>query len=107
MHFEFKTFLQGFLIIEDRISMAHSLETRVPFLDNHLADLAWRMKPTFKLKADSLEHSSNNGYFESAEGKLILRKAMQNYLPKNSSISTNKDFTPGRKLVPWPVNEIY
>jgi asparagine synthase (glutamine-hydrolysing) len=94
LHFEFKTFLHGFLIIEDRISMAHSLETRVPFLDNQLADLAWRMKPTLKLKADSLEQNTNNGYFESAEGKLILRKAMQNYLPEEFLYQRKQGFSP-------------
>lgn len=34
--FERKTFLHGLLVLEDKISMAHSMETRVPFLDNHL-----------------------------------------------------------------------
>ena len=34
--FERKTFLHGLLVAEDKISMAHSLETRVPYLDNHL-----------------------------------------------------------------------
>ena len=40
LYFERKTFLNGLLVVEDRVSMAHSLEARVPFLDNALADLA-------------------------------------------------------------------
>ena len=40
LYFERKTFLNGLLVVEDRVSMAHSLEARVPFLDNGLADLA-------------------------------------------------------------------
>jgi asparagine synthase (glutamine-hydrolysing) len=33
-----KTYLVGLLVLEDKVSMAHSLETRVPLLDNELVD---------------------------------------------------------------------
>jgi asparagine synthase (glutamine-hydrolysing) len=33
-----KTYLAGLLTLEDKLSMAHSLETRVPLLDNELVD---------------------------------------------------------------------
>jgi asparagine synthase (glutamine-hydrolysing) len=33
-----KTYLAGLLVLEDKVSMAHSLETRVPLLDNELVD---------------------------------------------------------------------
>ncbi len=33
----------GLLVVEDRVSMAHSLEVRVPFLDNELVDVARRI----------------------------------------------------------------
>ena len=32
-HFDFKTLLPALLQVEDRMSMAHGLESRVPFLD--------------------------------------------------------------------------
>ena len=32
-HFDFKTLLPALLHVEDRVSMAHGLESRVPFLD--------------------------------------------------------------------------
>ena len=40
LYFEAKTFLHGLLVVEDKLSMAHSLETRVPYLDNDLVDFA-------------------------------------------------------------------
>jgi asparagine synthase (glutamine-hydrolysing) len=40
LYFEAKTFLHGLFVVEDKLSMAHSLETRVPFMDNDLVDLA-------------------------------------------------------------------
>ena len=43
LYFEAKTFLHGLLVVEDKLSMAHGLETRVPFLDNDLVDFAMRV----------------------------------------------------------------
>ena len=40
LYFEAKTFLHGLLVVEDRVSMANSLEVRVPFLDNELVEIA-------------------------------------------------------------------
>jgi len=40
LYFEAKTFLHGLLIVEDKLSMAHGLETRLPFLDNDVVDFA-------------------------------------------------------------------
>jgi asparagine synthase (glutamine-hydrolysing) len=94
LYFEFKTFLHGFLVIEDRLSMAHGLETRVPFLDNDLVDLAWRLTPTLKLKSETFKENKTNVYFESAEGKAILRSAMQNYLPKEFLHQVKQGFSP-------------
>ncbi|MBP2434214.1 asparagine synthase (glutamine-hydrolyzing) [Bradyrhizobium elkanii] len=35
-----KTYLAGLLMVEDKVSMAHGLEARVPLLDNRVIDLA-------------------------------------------------------------------
>ena len=49
LYFEAKTFLHGLLVVEDKLSMAHGLETRVPFLDNDLVDFAMRVPVRRKL----------------------------------------------------------
>ncbi len=41
--FEARTFLHSLLVIEDKVSMAHSLEARVPFLSNAFVDQAIRI----------------------------------------------------------------
>lgn len=47
MYIDAKTYMHGLLVLEDKLSMAHSLETRVPLLDNELVDyildLPWSM----------------------------------------------------------------
>ena len=71
-----KTFLNGFLVTEDRMGMAHGLETRVPFLDNELVDLAWRIPPAMKVSLDHVA-AGGNGHVTSADGKQVLRRAMR------------------------------
>jgi asparagine synthase (glutamine-hydrolysing) len=51
----------------DRMSMAVSLEARVPFLDHRVVEFAWSLPESFKMRALS--------------SKSILRKAMMGHLP--------------------------
>lgn len=94
LYFEFKTFMHGYLVTEDRISMAHSLESRVPFLDNDLADLAWSIPPSKKLDINSLVCASGQGHIASIDGKRILRQAMEKYLPKEFTQMPKQGFSP-------------
>jgi asparagine synthase (glutamine-hydrolysing) len=90
LYFEAKTFLNGLLVVEDKLSMAHGLETRVPFLDNELADFAMKLPAATKLgnltevlALDENESGNKRArYFErTRDGKLILRKMMNRYIP--------------------------
>jgi len=84
--FEARTFLHGLLVVEDKLSMAHSLETRVPFLDNDLVDFAMNVPVRLKLSnLDNIIRADENEvvkYFERTnDGKVILRKVMSRYVP--------------------------
>ena len=92
-HFEFQTFLHGILLIEDKISMAHGLEVRTPFLDNPLADFAFRLPPEYKLNVAALLQQSGRGYVTSADGKHILRKAMRYFLPASYTQQPKQGFS--------------
>jgi asparagine synthetase B (glutamine-hydrolysing) len=92
LYFEMKTFLHGFLVTEDRISMAHGLETRVPLLDNELVDLAWRIPPRLKVDARRLA-AGGNGHLSATEGKQILRRAMRHYLPEEFTNQPKQGFS--------------
>ncbi|MEW6756533.1 MAG: asparagine synthase (glutamine-hydrolyzing) [Candidatus Latescibacterota bacterium] len=90
LYFECKTFLHGFFVVEDKLSMAHGLETRVPFLDNDVVDFAMRIPVHYKLASlERIVAMDENVagklalYQErTGDGKLILRQAMQRLAPE-------------------------
>jgi asparagine synthase (glutamine-hydrolysing) len=89
--FEAKTFLHGLLIVGDRLAMAHSLEERVPFLDDDLVALAQRIPVNLKLgnferfKAMSDDEARRFlGYVETDDGKQVLRHAMAHLIPRET-----------------------
>lgn len=76
LYFDFKTFLHGLLVVEDKVSMAHALEVRVPFLDNDLVDLALRLPPSLKIR-NGVSAGQNQEGAPTRDGKLVLRAAMR------------------------------
>jgi asparagine synthase (glutamine-hydrolysing) len=102
LYFEAKTFLHGLLVVEDKLSMAHSLESRVPFLDNDLADFAMRLPARLKLgnlgevvRMNENEPGSKTAkYFEKTkDGKLLLRKMMERHIPKKITSGVKQGFS--------------
>lgn len=102
LYFEAKTFLHGLLVVEDKLSMAHSLETRVPFLDNDLVDFA--MKIPTRLKLGNLNDviglnenepgSKTAKYFQKTrDGKLLFRKVMERHIPKTITDREKQGFS--------------
>lgn len=102
LYFEAKTFLHGLLVVEDKLSMAHSLETRVPFLDNDLVDFAMRCPVALKLnnlsKVVRISENEPGGkgekYFRKTnDGKQILRDAMANFVPAEIIAAEKQGFS--------------
>ena len=102
LYFEAKTFLHGLLVVEDKLSMVHSLETRVPFLDNDLVDFA--MACPVRLKLTNLESvrqrdenapgsKSDDFLLTQGDGKQILRDVMARYLPPDVTTYAKQGFS--------------
>jgi asparagine synthase (glutamine-hydrolysing) len=102
LYFEAKTFLHGLLVVEDKLSMAHSLETRVPFLDNDLVDFAMRLPVRLKLRNlgevtrlnENEAGAKTSKYFQrTSDGKLALRQVMARHIPKAVAESEKQGFS--------------
>ena len=79
LYIETKTRLPGWILWKsDRLSMAHSVEARVPFMDHHLVELAAAMPPYLKL----------NGWDE----KYILRQLVIPQLPQHPQYFKKRAF---------------
>lgn len=92
--FEFRSFLHGLLLVEDKISMAHGMEVRVPFLDNALVDLAFRIPISRKLDIQRIACVESGQHFNADEGKIILRQAMRHFLPESYIRQPKQGFSP-------------
>jgi len=74
-HFDYKTLLPALLHVEDRVSMAASIESRVPILDTRIMEIVACAPPSMK--------------FQGGETKALLKRAVQNIVP--ASILSRKD----------------
>lgn len=89
LYFEIKTFLPGLLLVGDKLSMAHGLEERFPFLDNALVSFAQKIPVRHKLGNLELLMRLNENEFgnkfkkyeEYNDGKNVLRKSMLDIVP--------------------------
>jgi asparagine synthase (glutamine-hydrolysing) len=102
LYFEAKTFLHGLFVVEDKLSMAHGLESRVPFMDNDLVDFAMQCPVHLKLNnlAEVLRINENEQgdkkttYFQKTnDGKQILRDMMARYIPEDITKAEKQGFS--------------
>ena len=91
LYVDAKTFLHGILVIEDKLSMAHSLESRVPFLDNELVDFTTRIPSKYMLNDHWTESARSD---INVSGKYILRRAMDKILPREIIENRKQGFSP-------------
>ena len=69
MYWDTLSYLPDDILVKvDRAAMAVSLETRVPFLDPRVIDLAWTMSSKLKIRK--------------GEGKWVLRQVLNRYVPR-------------------------
>ncbi len=91
LYLDIKTYLVELLMKQDQMSMATSIESRVPFLDHKLVEFAARIPARYKIRFFS--------------GKYLLRKAMARELPAEALRRNKKGFpTPVR---PWLRNQLF
>jgi asparagine synthase (glutamine-hydrolysing) len=78
LRFDQATYLEELLAKQDQMSMAASLESRVPFLDHHLIDWAAQLPPNVKLRGSN--------------GKALVRLAAERVLPQSITQARKRGF---------------
>jgi asparagine synthase (glutamine-hydrolysing) len=85
-YLEFKLRLPELLLMRvDKITMATSVEARVPFLDHHLVEYAMGLPPAMKVNGKT--------------GKYILKRALETILPQDLLYSKKRGF--GAPIREW------
>jgi asparagine synthase (glutamine-hydrolysing) len=90
---EMKTLLPGYLLSSqgDRMSMAHSVEGRYPFLDHRLVEKAFSYPDNYKLKGFSQKHILRDAFRDVLPASIIDRPKQPYQAPDLKSF-----FTEGR-----------
>jgi len=73
-HFDFKTLLPALLQVEDRVSMAHGLESRTPFVDHHVVEFAATLPAIVKFSGGDLKHSLKRALGDVVPSEILGRK---------------------------------
>lgn len=73
-HFDFKCLLPALLQVEDRMSMAHGLESRVPFLDHTVVEFAATVPADVKFQGGQMKHLLKTAYSEVLPAELLARR---------------------------------
>lgn len=73
-HFDFKSLLPALLHVEDRMSMAHGLESRVPLLDHEIVELTASIPADMKFSGGRMKHLLKNAYKDILPTEIIDRR---------------------------------
>ncbi len=73
-HFDFKTLLPALLQVEDRMSMAHGLESRVPLLDHKLVELMATTPADIKFSGGNMKYLLKQTYKDVLPDRILNRR---------------------------------
>lgn len=92
-HFDFKTLLPALLHVEDRMSMANGLESRVPYLDHPLVEFLATIPSNIKFKNGKLKNLLRSTYERVLPKEIIERKDKMGFpVPLTEWMRENKKF---------------
>jgi asparagine synthase (glutamine-hydrolysing) len=73
-HFDFKCLLPALLTVEDRMSMAHGLESRVPLLDHPLVEFVATLPPDVKFSGGRMKQLLKSAFGHMLPPEIVDRR---------------------------------
>jgi asparagine synthase (glutamine-hydrolysing) len=73
-HFDFKCLLPALLQVEDRMSMAHGLESRVPLLDHAVVEFAATIPADIKFTGGQMKHFIKSTFGDDLPAEVLHRR---------------------------------
>lgn len=94
MHFDLKCSLPALLHVEDRVSMAHGLESRVPFVDHKVVEFANNLSLDIKFNKGEMKSFLKQCFGDSLPSTVVNRKDKMGFpVPINQwAVGPLKDF---------------
>lgn len=73
-HFDFKTLLPALLHVEDRVAMAHGLESRVPYVDTAVVEFGATLPADVKFRDGHLKHALKEAFRSAVPAEIVDRR---------------------------------
>ena len=88
LHLQFEHWLpDDILMKQDKVSMAHGIEARVPFLDHELVEFILRVPPSLKIRMKQSKYLLRKFATRLLPEEMVSRKKMPFYVPVEKYIS--------------------
>ena len=98
-HFDFKCLLPALLHVEDRMSMAHGIESRVPLLDHKVIEFAAKIPANIKFKDGNMKYMLKKVFEKNLPEEILNRRDKMGFpVPLNPWLN--------REIVPQFINDI-
>ena len=96
LYFDMKVWLPDDLLVKaDKMTMATSVELRVPFLDHKLLEYAWRLPSDLKLRAGTGKHLLRQAVAGRVPAPIISRSKLGFPVPTPDGSKGNWEGLPG------------
>lgn len=105
-YLEIKLLLAGYLLCSqgERMTMAHSVEGRYPFLDHNVAEFANRIDPRLKLKGLTEKYILKRAFMDELPGEIFMRTKQPYGAPNKEGFFENG--MPRANIAPYFDTEI-
>ncbi|MBN2368762.1 asparagine synthase C-terminal domain-containing protein, partial [Candidatus Woesearchaeota archaeon] len=81
LNIDINTFLQHLLVKVDKMTMAHHLECRVPYLDNNIVNFAFSLPQKYKLRGNNEKYIIRSALKKDLPEFLLKRKKQRFFVP--------------------------